>query len=133
MGPLEKPILIGLGTLSVTLGVLGMVLPLLPTTVFLLLAAWCFSRSSPRFHSWLLNNRLLGGYISAYHEGRGMSVRDKWITLATLWVGIGITAIFFVDAVWVRLILLAIAVGVTVHLIRLPTLRAEKAVEQTQV
>jgi len=133
VGPLEKPILIGLGTLSVTLGVLGMVLPLLPTTVFLLLAAWCFSRSSPRFHSWLLNNRLLGGYISAYHEGRGMSVRDKWITLATLWVGIGITAIFFVDAVWVRLILLAIAVGVTVHLIRLPTLRAEKAVEQTQV
>ena len=129
MGSLGKPVLIGVGALSVVLGVLGMVLPLLPTTVFLLLAAWCFSKSSPRFHSWLLNNRLLGGYISAYHEGRGMSLRDKWVTLATLWVGIGITAVFFVDVLWVRLLLLAIATGVTAHLVRLPTLRTEKAVE----
>jgi len=129
VGTLGKPILIGVGALSVVLGVLGMVLPLLPTTVFLLLAAWCFSKSSPRFHSWLLNNRLLGGYSSAYHEGRGMSLRDKWITLATLWVGIGITAVFFVDVLWVRLLLIAIAVGVTAHLVRLPTLRVEKAVE----
>jgi len=106
-----------------------MFLPLLPTTVFLLLAAWCFSRSSPRFHQWLLNNRVLGRYISAYHEGRGMSIRDKWITLATLWVGIGITAIFFVNVLWVRLLLLAIATGVTIHLVRLPTLRVEKVTE----
>lgn len=129
MGSLGKPILIATGSLCVALGVLGMVLPLLPTTVFLLLAAWCFSRSSSRFHQWLLNNRLLGGYISAYHEGRGMTLRDKWITLATLWVSIGITAVFFVDVLWVRLLLLAIATGVTVHLVRLPTLRAGKVTE----
>ena len=129
MGRFGRPILVAVGLLSVGLGVLGMFLPLLPTTVFLLLAAWCFSKSSPRFHQWLLTNRVLGGYISAYHEGRGMSVRDKWITLATLWVGIGITAIFFVNVLWVRLLLLAIATGVTIHLIRLPTLRVEKVTE----
>lgn len=129
VGSLGKPILIATGSLCVALGVLGMVLPLLPTTVFLLLAAWCFSRSSSRFHEWLLNNRLLGGYISAYHEGRGMTLRDKWITLATLWVSIGITAVFFVDVLWVRLLLLAIATGVTVHLVRLPTLRSGKVTE----
>jgi uncharacterized membrane protein YbaN (DUF454 family) len=121
--------LIGVGALSVVLGVLGMFLPLLPTTVFLLLAAWCFSRSSPRFHAWLLNNRVLGRYISAYHEGRGMSLRDKWISLATLWLGIGVTVVFFVDVLWVRCLLLAIAAGVTIHLVRLPTYRVEKVVE----
>lgn len=128
MGKVGRPILIAAGSLCVVLGVLGIVLPLLPTTVFLLLAAWCFSRSSERFHSWLLGNRLLGSYISAYHEGRGMSLRDKWVTLATLWTGIGITAVFFVGVLWVRLILLAIAIGVTIHLIRLPTFRAGEAV-----
>lgn len=129
MGSLGKPLLIGVGTLSIGLGVLGMFLPLLPTTVFLLLAAWCFSRSSPRFHAWLVNNRFLGGYISAYHEGRGMSLRDKWISLATLWVGIGVTAVFFVDVLWVRCLLIAIAVGVTIHIVRLPTYRAENVIE----
>jgi uncharacterized protein len=126
VGKLGRPILIVTGSLCVALGVMGMVLPLLPTTVFLLLAAWCFSRSSPRFHAWLVNNRLLGDYISAYHEGRGMSLRDKWISIATLWVGIGITAVFFVGVPWVRLLLIAIAAGVTIHLVRLPTLRAER-------
>lgn len=129
MGSLGKPLLIGVGTLSIGLGVLGMFLPLLPTTVFLLLAAWCFSRSSPRFHAWLVNNRFLGSYISAYHEGRGMSLRDKWISLATLWVGIGVTAVFFVDVLWVRCLLIAIAVGVTIHIVRLPTYRAENVIE----
>lgn len=132
MGHLGKPLLVAAGSLSVALGVLGMILPLVPTTVFLLLAAWCFSRSSPRFHAWLLNNRILGRYISAWHEGRGMSLRDKWLTLATLWVGIGVTAIFFVDALWVRLLLLAIATGVTVHIVRLPGLRPEKIAEKAE-
>ncbi len=113
--------------LSVALGVLGIVLPLLPTTVFLLLAAWCFARSSERFHAWLMNNRVLGGYLSAYHSGQGMSIRDKWVTLATLWIGIGASAVFFVAALWVRVLLVAIAAGVTLHIVRLPTFRVEQA------
>ena len=129
-GRLGKPILIVTGSLCVALGVLGMVLPLLPTTVFLLAAAWCFSKSSTRFHTWLLENRILGRYIRAYQEGTGMTPRDKAIALVTLWLGIGTTAIFFVDVLWVRLLLLAIAVGVTVHLVRLPTARAAEVLER---
>lgn len=58
-----------------------------------------------------------------------MSLRDKWISLATLWVGIGVTAVFFVDVLWVRCLLIAIAVGVTIHIVRLPTYRAENVIE----
>jgi uncharacterized protein len=130
VGKLGRTVLIVAGSLCVALGVIGMILPLLPTTVFLLAAAWCFSKSSPRFHAWLLGNRVFGDYIRAYHEGRGMALRDKWISIATLWVGIGITAVFFVELLWVRILLITIATGVTIHLVRLPTLRVEASPQQ---
>ena len=105
-------LLIGL-LLSVGLGVLGIFLPLLPTTVFLLLAAACYARSSDRFYLWLVNHRWLGTYIRNHYEGRGMRRRDKVVTLVALWAGIGATAIWSVDSLWIRLVLLAIASSVT--------------------
>lgn len=107
------------GGLSVFLAVLGIFLPLLPTTPFLLLAAFCWSRSSPRFHGWLLGNRYFGGRLTDYLAGRGIPVRQKIVTLAFLWVSIGVSAIL-VARLWVGLILLACAVGVTVHLMVIP-------------
>ena len=99
-------------------------LPLLPTTVFLLMAAACYARSSERFYLRLINHRWLGGYIRNHREGRGMRRRDKTITLALLWVGIGATAIWSVEAFWLRGLLLAIATSVTVHVVRLPAFRS---------
>jgi uncharacterized membrane protein YbaN (DUF454 family) len=87
----RKAILIFAGTVCVALGVLGMFLPLLPTTVFLLMAAYCYSRSSERFHTWLLNNRLFGDYIRNYKSGRGISMRQKVTTTSILWVSIGVS------------------------------------------
>jgi uncharacterized membrane protein YbaN (DUF454 family) len=116
---LMKALLVTVGTLSVGLGVLGIFLPLLPTTVFLLLAAACYARSSDRFYFWLINHRWLGNYIRNHYEGRGMRRRDKVITLVALWAGIGVTAIWSVDTLWIRLVLLAIASGVTLHVARL--------------
>jgi len=122
---LVKALLVTLGTLSVGLGVLGIFLPLLPTTVFLLLAAACYARSSDRFYQWLINHRWLGRYIRNHYEGRGMSRRDKAVTLVGLWVGIGATAIWSVESLGVRLLLLGIALAVTMHVAKL------KAFEET--
>lgn len=117
---LMKGLLVVSGSLFVALGVLGIFLPLLPTTVFLLLAAACYARSSDRFYQRLITNRWLGSYIRNHREGRGMRRRDKVVTLALLWIGIGATMVWTADATWLRLVLLAIAVSVTVHVVRLP-------------
>jgi uncharacterized membrane protein YbaN (DUF454 family) len=117
---LMKALLVTLGTLSVALGVIGIFLPLMPTTVFLLLAAACYARSSERFYQWLVNHRWLGSYIRNHYEGRGMKRRDKIVTLVALWAGIGVTAIWSVEALWLRLLLVGIALAVTIHVVKLP-------------
>ena len=124
---LWRAILIATGTLCVALGVLGMFLPLMPTTVFLLLAAACYARSSERFYLKLINNPVLGAYIRNGREGRGMRRRDKAITLTLLWVGMGATMIWSVEAVWLRVLLLAIASSVTIHVVRIPAWRLERS------
>jgi len=73
---------------SVAVGVLGVVVPLLPTTPFLLLAAWCFARSSERLHRWLVCHPRLGQYVVGFLYGGGMSRRAKATALAVLWSGI---------------------------------------------
>ena len=116
---LLQGLLVTCGTLCVGLGILGIFLPLLPTTVFLLLAAACYARSSERFHQKLVNHRFLGAYIRNYRDGRGMAPREKAITIGLLWIGIGATMIWSVSAWWLRGVLLLIAVSVTVHVARL--------------
>lgn len=121
MGDIRKYILIFLGTVFVGLGVLGMFLPLMPTTVFLLLAAYCYSRSSEKFHNWLITNRWCGDYIRNYQEGRGMTVSHKIKAVLVLWASIAFSTWFVGGKFWVTLALFAIAGGVTFHLLRLPT------------
>jgi len=122
---IRRAVLIFTGTVCVALGVLGMFLPLLPTTVFLLMAAYCYSRSSERFHTWLLNNRYCGSYISNYKSGKGISMRQKISTIAILWASIGFSIWMLGAGFWITLLLLAVAVGVSLHLIFLKTYRPE--------
>lgn len=120
---LARLLLIAAGALFVALGVLGMFLPVLPTTPFLLLAAWCFARSSKRFYDRLLNNRLSGPYIRNYRDGVGISRRRKALSLAMLWLTIGSSVLFAVKPWWGKAALFAVAAGVTVHLLRMKTYR----------
>jgi len=122
-----RVLLIAGGTLCVALGVIGIFLPLMPTTVFLLLAAACYARSSDRFYQRLVNHRVLGMYVRAGREGRGMPRRAKVVTLVLLWASIGSTVIWTAHAWWLRLLLLAIAIGVTVHVAKLPVFRPSGA------
>lgn len=119
-GRLMRVMLVAAGTLCVGLGVLGIFLPVLPTTVFLLMAAACYARSSDRFYQRLVTSRWLGSYIRNHREGRGMTRRQKAVTLLLLWAGLGATMFWTVEAWWLRAILFAIAVSVTVHVVRLP-------------
>jgi len=112
-----KALLIACGTLCVALGVIGIFLPLMPTTVFLLLAAACYARSSERFHRRLVEHRWLGPYIRQRH---GMTVRQKAFTLTLLWITLGATMIWTAGAAWLRLLLALIGLGVTLHVARLP-------------
>jgi hypothetical protein len=122
---LVRVTLLVLGTLFLAVGTLGIFLPLLPTTPFFLLSAACYARSSKRFYHWLLYNRLFGSYIRNYREGRGIPLKAKVLTIALLWGTIIYSAFFVVDALYLRIILLVIAVGVTIHILKTRTLRAE--------
>jgi uncharacterized membrane protein YbaN (DUF454 family) len=113
---LKRQLLITIGTICVAIGVIGIFIPILPTTPFLLLAAACYMRSSQKFYNWLMNNRLFGTYMRNYIEGRGIPIKVKVFTIALLWVTIGISV--WAVANWVvTVILLIIATAVTLHII----------------
>ena len=117
-----RVILIVAGTVSLSLGILGIVVPILPTTPFLLLAAACYARGSQRFYNWLLNNRCLGTYIRNYIEKKGIPLKVKIFTITLLWTTISISVILISPNLIVQVILVVIATGVTAHVLSLKTL-----------
>jgi uncharacterized membrane protein YbaN (DUF454 family) len=119
-GPLRRMVYFGTGAVSVVLGVIGIFVPLWPTTCFLLLAAWCFARSSRRAERWLHENRLFGRYLADYRERGVVSPRVRITSAVTLWLFIGVSAVV-VREVWVAALLVLIAGAVTLHLYSLPS------------
>ncbi len=115
--------LIAAGSVCVILGTIGVVMPLVPTTPFLLLAAACYLRSSRRLYQWLINHRVLGRYVGAYLSGEGIPVSAKVFTISLLWFSIATSAIFVVEMTLIRVLLLIIAIGVTVHVMSIRPLR----------
>ena len=111
------------GWLFVSLAIVGAVLPLVPTTPFLLIAAACFYRSSSRFYQWLMNNKLFGQYIRDYKEKKGVPLNVKLVTLIFLWSSILVSAFILVPILWLQILLIAIAVAVTVHIALIKTKR----------
>lgn len=113
--PWKRRLLVAGGTVSLALGIVGIALPILPTTPFLLLSAACYARGSKRFYDWLMGNRVFGTYIRNYQEGRGLPWKIKAMTIILLWSTIGLTVVIFVQELWLRLLLLVVAAAVTVH------------------
>ena len=132
MGNLKRWLLIGGGTASVIAGVIGIFIPILPTTPFLLLAAICYMRSSQRLYLALIRNRLCGSYIRNYLEGKRMSVKSKVLTLTLLWIVIGTTSIVVAPGLVICIIMLAAGIGVTIHLLLLHTAKSEN-VQQNEM
>ncbi len=118
----KRVIYLVIGTLALFLGALGIFLPVLPTTPFVILAATCYLRSSKRMHAWILQSRLFGETIENFQAGRGLKRDTKIRALVLMWATISISAFFFVDQLIFRGAMFIVAAGVTVYLLRLPTL-----------
>lgn len=117
--PFTRLLLLLSGWIAVVLATLGVVLPLLPTTPFLLLAAWCFSRSSPRFHHWLLYRSWFGGYIRHWQEHKGLPRKAKRRAVIVILVTFAVS-LWLVKLIYIRLLLLLILACLLIFMLRLP-------------
>ncbi len=114
-------LLISVGWLSVVLGVIGIFLPIMPTTPFLLLAAACFVRTSPKFYQWLVGHPRLGKYLVYYLEGKGIPLKAKVYTIALITISMSITT-YIVPVMAVKVLLPLVGVLVALYIVRQPTL-----------
>jgi uncharacterized membrane protein YbaN (DUF454 family) len=119
---MRKVILIGVGCVSLSTGIIGIFVPLLPTTPFLLLSAACFLRSSDRLHYWLINHYIFGAYIKNYLNYKAITRKSKIVSIFLLWIFLTSSVLLFVKMLWIKILLFIIAIGVTIHILRLKTL-----------
>jgi uncharacterized membrane protein YbaN (DUF454 family) len=103
------------------LGVAGIFLPLLPTTPFLLLAAWLFARSSERWYRWLLEHKRLGPYLQAFLRDHAIPLKIKVVSISMLWATLLLSAWWVATSLWLRLLLMAVGVGVSLHILSFKT------------
>lgn len=130
LSSLKKWTLIITGSMSLGLGVLGIFLPLLPTTVFLLIAAACYARSSDRLYEWLLSHKWFGSYIRNWREHKALTRRTKTTILLVLWATLTASAVFAVENIVIRLVLLVVGIGVTTFILSIKTIPADMAAER---
>lgn len=112
-----KVLLLAAGIVALVLGVVGIFVPLLPTTPFLLLAAACFLRSSDRLYRWLLDHRQLGKYVRQYHGGEGIPLKSKVYTVVALWATLTFSMIYAGPRLPVRMGLALVGIGVTAYVL----------------
>lgn len=106
MGKIRQITYICIGIVSVILGIIGIFVPGLPTTPFLLLSSWLFYKSSARMHRALLNSKWLGKYIRHYESREGLSLVSKLISILCMWVMIGCSVCFFIENLHLRILVL---------------------------
>jgi hypothetical protein len=121
MRKLGKKILIVFGTFFLGVGVIGIFVPLLPTTPFLLLSAACYARSSKRLYDWLMSNRYFGRHLKDYMGGKGISLKLKFFALSLFLITITYSVIFIIDNNFWRMTLLLIGAGVSIHILAIKT------------
>ena len=123
-------ILICCGWICIVAGVIGIFLPLVPTVPFLLLAVACFARSSERFHSWLVEHHYLGPLVRDYLNGTGIPLRAKRIAIGMIWVSLPASTFLFAQVLWLKVLLMTIAISITLYLLFLPTSPEEERQDQ---
>lgn len=126
MKQIKKVLLIIAGSISLGLGILGIVLPLLPTTPLLLLAAACYVRSSENLYHWLITNKYFGSYIRDYRAGKGIPLKAKVAGVTMLWLAMGFTILFVVPLWAVKILLAAIGAYFTWFILKQKTLHKEQ-------
>lgn len=120
---LMKLSLTTIGSFSLALGIMGIVLPLVPTTPLLLLAAACFVRSSDKLYHWLISNKWFGKYIEDFRSGRGIPLKAKALGVAAIWISISYSVFFVIGLLILKVIILLIASFFTWYILSFKTLR----------
>lgn len=118
----KKNILLGIAWISLILGGIGIFLPLLPTTPFILLSAFCFQKSSERFHQWILSSPVFGKYIRDYQEQKGITLKNKIVAIIFMAVGMLFSA-YKVPNTHMRISLAVIFIAVSYHIVKIKTLK----------
>ena len=118
-----KYLLIILGSICLALGVIGIFLPLLPTTPFLLLSAALYVRSSDKLYQWLIHQKYLGEYIRNFREHKAIPLRAKIISITMVWITLTYCALAIADEVWLKAIFLVLAISFTWHILSYKTLK----------
>ncbi len=109
------------GTVALVLGLIGIFLPLLPTTPFVLLAAACYARGSRRFYDWLLAQRTFGPIIHEWERHRSIPYKTKVTAVVLMSLTLGTSIVFFVEPPWLKGLLAVMGVGLAVWLYRMPS------------
>lgn len=117
----KKTLFIFTGSLSLVLGIIGAFVPLMPTTVFLLITAYFYVRSSPKLYNWLIRHRIFGKYIENYRKYKEMPKRAKILAISMLWITI-IVSSFILSNLWISILLITVAVSVTAYILSIKTL-----------
>lgn len=120
-----KRLLIFLGFLTLILGVIGIFLPLLPTTPFLLLSAYLFSKSSDKFYNLLLTNKYIGKYVTDFRAGNGITMKTKISSLVAMWLAVGFSVFWLLDVTAVKIVMTVVGLSVTYYLLSLKTLKED--------
>ena len=113
---MKKAFLIIVGTISLILGIIGIVMPVLPTTPFLLLSMACYTKSSDKMYSFIIKNKHLAPYVEYYIDGEGIPLKEKKKAISLIWITISISIIFFIDIVMVKILLVLIASLVSTYI-----------------
>lgn len=127
--PIIRRMIFIFGWFSLAMGVIGIFLPLLPTTPFVLLAAACFARSSPKFYAWITSHPHFGPPIANYLAGNGLPLKAKLMAVGLLWVSVGFTSLILVSLIWAKVAMLVTALAVSIYILRLPTLKLDSTEE----
>ncbi|MCX6163444.1 MAG: YbaN family protein [Ignavibacteriae bacterium] len=106
-----------LGFLMVVMGIIGALLPVIPGTVFFILAALAFAKGSEKFYKMLIHNKYVGPHLQNYLEEKFIPIRTKIIIIASLWVSITVSSVYVVDVFWQRVLMFLFAIGVSVYII----------------
>lgn len=121
MNPLLKILLIVCGFIMVALGIFGIIIPGLPTTPFMILAAFCFMKSSRRMYKWVTTNKLFGNKVKKFIDNRAIPIRGKIFSISAMWIMITISIIFFIDNIWLYILLPTLGIGGTIFLLTIKT------------
>lgn len=118
--PVVRHLLFFFGWVTFVLGIIGLLLPVVPTSPFMILSAVCFLRSSPRFYHWLTDHPVFGIYVRYYLSGEGMPERVKLTAITLLWIMMLVTALLIIEQEWLSTLLLSIAMLVSIYIVGLP-------------